>query len=174
MNSKLILAVLGATSSALKLQHLNDCECLDMTPNLRCDDQGENCVFAWADDECTIYENDAGYGLTCEAHDDGIAPFCDGEEPAEYCGLKWCYVSEACTATDKTLSNYPALAEAGIYFSYETCGEDPQMFGEGSGVGNLEVCEAEAAQAEADAAAAAAAEAAAAAAAAEAAAAAAA
>ena len=144
MNSKLILAVLGSTASALKLQHLNDCECLDMTPGLRCaDTQGENCTFDWADDECNIFEYDAGYGLSCEAHDDGLAPFCDGEGSAEYCGLKWCYVSEACTATDKALSNIPELAEAGIYYSYETCGEEPQVFGESSDYGNLDLCLAE-------------------------------
>ena len=108
-----------------------------MTPNLRCDDQDANCVFAWADAECNIHENDEGYGLSCEAHDEGLAPFCAGEDPAEHCFHKWCYVSKACNARDKTLSTYPALAKARVYYSYETCGEHHQIVGENSGVGTL-------------------------------------
>ena len=108
MNSKLILAVLGSTVQAMRLQHpLDECECLDMTPNLRCDENGENCVFKYADDECEIFENPGDYGLTCKAHDSMLAPFCDGEDPAEYCDLMWCYVSAECTAVDATLSTFP-------------------------------------------------------------------
>ena len=119
MNSKLILAMLGASVQAMKLQHPTDnCDCIDMTPNLRCDEDGENCTFNYCDDEGMIFEHAGDYGAVCKAHDSGLAPFCDGEDQGEYCDLMWCYVSAECTALDSTLSTFPNLAAAGIHFSY--------------------------------------------------------
>ena len=119
MNSKLILAILGSSAQAMQLQHPTDnCDCIDMTPNLRCDEDGENCTFNYCDDEGMIFEHAGDYGAVCKAHDSGLAPFCDGEDVGEYCDLMWCYVSAECTAIDATLSTFPNLAAAGIHFSY--------------------------------------------------------
>lgn len=57
----------------------------------------------------------------CTAHDDGIAPYCDGLKPPSWCQRQWCYVdAKTCdTAYSKTVF-FPA---SNAYYSYEACGD---------------------------------------------------
>ena len=102
-------------------------------------------------EKCNCYPADYGYG-DCAAHDEGLAPFCTGQN-ASWCRLKWCYVdADAChdsghffkagteqssevTETTRTFLNLfsPGLGDSMVanerkFYSYSTCGDSGSSF----------------------------------------------
>ena len=61
------------------------------------------------------------YGLSCNAHDVGLPPYCDGVDRADYCARSWCYVdvAECDSMFEPTLSTF--MPSANLYYSYATC-----------------------------------------------------
>jgi len=116
-----------ATACALVLNGMDPaaaaCPCINMVdtpvagvtdPCLSYDTAGTN----------LCYDKNYGFGQ-CDAHDQGLAPFCDAaadEYPGapDWCIKSWCYVDpENCD-----VAFYPSafFSQYNLYFSYEACG----------------------------------------------------
>ena len=90
---------------------------------------------------CTLYTQSKGvavdpiclpsdYGSSgCAAYDANVDQWCDGV--AGWCGLEWCYVDHAtCLMSNLDMAAtkmFPAL-DGQLYYSYGTCGSDPQPY----------------------------------------------
>ena len=76
---------------------IDNCGCIQsngITPN----DFG---LISYTDSQCVEHELRADYGTGhCDAWDEGLDPFCAGENPPAFCSMPWCYVSEECNAPD--------------------------------------------------------------------------
>jgi len=70
----------------------------------------------------TSYPYPESYGaLNCLAHDAGLDPFCNRDNPPAWCAQEWCFVDKnACSGVQSYSSSLFPLANA--YYSYETCG----------------------------------------------------
>ena len=67
------------------------------------------------------HELRADYGTVhCDTWDEGLDPFCAGENPPSFCGMPCCYVSEECNAPDKGKSTI--FEDSDLLYSYATCG----------------------------------------------------
>ena len=62
----------------------------------------ENTSFAITgeDGTCAEFEYPADVGTGCYPWDMDMAPFCDGEDAPEWCGMQWCWVQPECMAND--------------------------------------------------------------------------
>jgi len=80
--------------------------------------------------EGVSYKYPKTYGEgSCQAHDYGLPPFCDGTggATAAWCEQPWCYVSPTCTGVSKTSTSSigmeAAYSEANIFWSFQTCAQ---------------------------------------------------
>ena len=67
------------------------------------------------------------YGLnSCLAHDDGLAPYCSGNNTEDFCEDVWCFVDQ--NACDVAYDPSDYFAGSGLHYSYETCGSSSTSY----------------------------------------------
>lgn len=77
--------------------------------------------------QSTGYDYPLNYGnLQCQAHDSGLAPFCDGTSPPAWCTQKWCYVDKS-TCTGVVAYKSFLFENSDAYYSYQTCGSSNEF-----------------------------------------------
>lgn len=115
--------------------------------NVACPCVNTTSLFATLRDEsfgrpnCTLYSQSKGvantpiclpsdYGSSgCAAYDANVNGWCQGT--SGWCGLTWCYVDhDTCLMSNLDMAGtkmFPAL-DGQLYYSYGTCGSDPQPY----------------------------------------------
>ena len=123
-----LAAALAVVASRAATAQSPSCPCLTAAtwPILGTDANGNPANRVLVGGQVRAYP--AAYGIgSCAAHDRGLAPFCDGANPAAFCAEPWCYVDPT-TCRDSTVrfaeSTLLLDGENRAFYSYATCGGD--------------------------------------------------
>lgn len=103
------------------------CPCLEDLSPLNLPKINETCldvrIASSFDQYATPHCYPLTYGTSCEAHDKGLAPFCNTEDPPSFCNVPFCYIDPfKCSASLNNTFKQSSMFKR-LYYSYSTCGE---------------------------------------------------